>query len=88
MGLTPSKFQRWNSFPDFFLYACRYCADFWHVSQSAAFLKTMHTKTEHSLYLKGCSNTFFYFENDIIPPGIHTAGKGLGIAMQYFQNAC
>ena len=25
---------------------------------------------------------------DIIPPGIHTASRGLGIAMQYFQNAC
>ena len=25
---------------------------------------------------------------DIIPPGMHTAGRGLGIAMQYFQNAC
>ena len=32
-------------FPDIFLYPCRYCADFWHVSQSPAFLKAMHTKT-------------------------------------------
>ena len=23
-----------------------------------------------------------------MPPGIHTASRGLGIAMQYFQNAC
>ena len=26
--------------------------------------------------------------NDIIPPGIHIASRGLGIAMHYFQNAC
>ena len=25
---------------------------------------------------------------DIIPPGIRAASRGLGIAMQYFQNAC
>ena len=44
--LTLSKFHRWISFPDFFLYPCRYCAYFWHVSQSPAFLKAMHTKTD------------------------------------------
>ena len=44
--LTLSKFHRWNSFPDFFLYPCRYCADFWHVSQLPVFLKAMHTKTD------------------------------------------
>ena len=36
----------------FFLYPCRYCADFWHVSQSPAFLKAMHTKTETFLILQ------------------------------------
>ena len=35
----------------FFLYPCRYCADFWHVSQSPAFLKAMHTKTDTFLIL-------------------------------------
>ena len=70
-------------FQTFFLYPCIYCADFWHVSQSPAFLKAMHTETKiHFLYCKGWLN------KDIIPPGIHTAGRGLGIAMQYFQNAC
>ena len=44
--LTLSKFHQWNSFPDLFLYPCRYCADFWHVRQSPAFLKAMHTKTD------------------------------------------
>ena len=38
-------------FQTFFLYPCRYCADFWHVSQSPAFLKAMHTKTETFLIL-------------------------------------
>ena len=46
MCLTLSKFHRWNSFPDFFPHLCRYCADFWHASQSPAFLKAMHTKTD------------------------------------------
>ena len=36
-GLGLSKFQRWNSFSDFFLNACRYWPDFWHVSQSLWF---------------------------------------------------
>ena len=48
----------------------------------------MHTKTDTLLIPIGWSNTFFYFQKDIIPPGIHTAGIGLGIAMQHFQNAC
>ena len=38
-------------FQTFFLYPCRYCADFWHVSQSPAFLKAMHTKTDTFLIL-------------------------------------
>ena len=38
--------------------------------------------------IKGWSNTNFYFQKDIIPPGIHAASRVLGIAMEYFQNAC
>ena len=51
-------------------------------------LKSNAYKDTYFLYLKGWSNTFFYFKKDMIPPGIHTAGRRLGIAMQYFQNAC
>ena len=41
-----------------FLY---HCADFWHVSQSPVFLKQCIQRQTHFLYLKGWSNTFFYF---------------------------
>ena len=33
-------------FQPFFLYPCRYWAHFWHVSQSPACFKAMHTKTD------------------------------------------
>ena len=88
--LTLIKFYRWNSFPDFLLYHSRYCADFWHVSQLPAFLKPMHTyKDRHiSFILKGDQIPSFTSKKDIMPPRIHAAGRGLGVAMQYFQNAC
>ena len=56
MGLRLTKLHRLNSCPDFFLYTCRYCADFWHISQPPAFLKAIpvHTMTgTRFLYLKG-----------------------------------
>ena len=38
-------------FQTFFLFPCRYCAEFWDVSQSPAVLKVMHTKTKSFLIL-------------------------------------
>ena len=40
------NFSNRTVFRTFFLKACRYSADFWHISQSPAFLKAMHTKTD------------------------------------------
>ena len=40
MHLTLSKFYRWNSFPDFFLYPCRYCADFLACKSITSVLKS------------------------------------------------
>ena len=61
---------------------------FWHVSQSLAFLKAMHTDRHISFILKDDQIPSLTTKKDIIPPGTHAAGRGLGIAMQYFQNAC
>ena len=46
------------------------------------------TSDDIKIYYTGKFQDFTarYIIKDIIPPGIHTAGRGLG--MQYFQNVC
>ena len=75
-----------EQFPDFFLYPCRYCADFLACKSITSVLKSSIQRQTHFLYDE--DDQIPSFTSESIPPGIHAAGRGLGIAIQYFQNAC